>query len=273
MFVDLHLHTTASDGTFAPEELVAAAKAKDFTAIAITDHDTLAGIVPAQREGQRLGLEVIEGVELSCELGSWEVHLLGYFIRKDDSRLLAKLDALAKARRSRGREMVGRLNRLGVSVSWERVSEFAGEGTVGRLHLARALVAGGWARDPQEAFNKFLQVGKPAYVPRAKLTPREAIELIHGAGGLAVLAHPKLINGDKLISQFKAQGLDGIEVYHTRHTPYDEAKYGSMAQELELLITGGSDCHGPGGKGEVLLGQVQLPYSYLEKLKEAQKEG
>ena len=272
MLVDLHVHTTASDGTFSPHEAVASAHEKNLGAIAITDHDTLAGITPAREEGRKLGVEVIGGVELGCDLGPRELHILGYLFREDDPELTEKLSSLAQGRTYRGREMVRRLNKLGIPLPWEDVASLAGEGTVGRLHIARALIRGGWIGSHNEAFAKFLNPNRPAYVPRMRLLPGEAIELIHNAGGVAILAHPKLINGDKLIPQLRDAGLDGLEVYHTRHSWQDVAKYSKIAQELDLLITGGSDCHGPGGKGEVLMGQILVPGECLVALKEKAAE-
>jgi predicted metal-dependent phosphoesterase TrpH len=254
--VDLHVHTTASDGTFQPREAAGYARNLGLDAIAITDHDTLAGIAEARQAGARLGIEVIPGVELGCDFGHRELHILGYMFREDAPGFLDKLAQLAQARTRRGKEMVRRLNQLGIPLLWESVANLAGEGTVGRLHIARAIVQEGWAKSYNEAFAKFLNRDKPAYVPRMRLLPASAIELIHQAGGVAVLAHPKLANCDKLIPDLVEAGLDGLEVYHTRHSWQDVAKYRKMAGELGLLITGGSDCHGPGGKGEVLMGQI-----------------
>lgn len=268
LLVDLHVHTTASDGTFQPQEAVAYAAGVGLGAIAITDHDTLAAIPKAREAGETLGVEIISGVELGCDFGHRELHLLGYLFREDDPQFLEKLAHLAQARTQRGQEMVRRLNKLGLPLPWEDVATLAGDGTVGRLHLARALVLGGWAKSHSEAFAKYLNRDKPAYVPRMRLGPAEAIELIHLAGGVAILAHPKLINSDKLIPGLVDSGLDGLEVYHTRHSWQDVAKYRKMAQELGLIITGGSDCHGPAGKGEVLMGQIMVPGECLLMLKQ-----
>ena len=267
MLVDLHVHTTASDGTFSPKEAVEAAHEKKLGAIAITDHDTLAGIPQAREEGRKLGVEVIGGVELGCDLGHRELHILGYLFREADPVLTGKLSSLAQGRTRRGREIVEKLHSLGIPLPWEDVAALAGDGTVGRLHIARALLRGGWAQSHNEAFAKFLNPGRPAYVPRMRLLPTDAIELIHNAGGVAVLAHPKLANSDKLIPQLRDAGLDGVEVYHTRHSWQDVAKYSKIARELGLLMTGGSDCHGPGGKSEVLMGQILVPGECLAALR------
>ncbi len=185
---------------------------------------------------------------------------------------MAKLGEMARDRTSRAREIVRRLQKLGVPLPWEDVAALAAEGTVGRLHIARALLAGGWVGHQHEAFAKYLDKDKPAYVPRLSLPPGEAIALIHRSGGVAVLAHPKLIGDDKVIPEVAAAGLDGLEVYHTRHSWHDVAKYKKMARELGLLFTGGSDCHGPAGKGEVLLGKILAPAECLIALQERAKE-
>lgn len=272
MFVDLHVHTTASDGTFQPQEAVACAKAQNLSAIAITDHDTIDGIKPAQEAGKQLGIEVIEGVELGCDLAGREIHILGYLIRRNSQVLLAALSNLAEERTARAQEMVRRLNKLGIGVLWEDVAALAGDGTVGRLHIARVLTSGGWARDQSDAFARYLDRDKPAYVPRQRLSPAGAIELIHQAGGVAVLAHPKLIGRDQVIRELAAEGLDGIEVYHVCHDWQDVAKYKQLARKFGLLLTGGSDCHGPAGKGEVLLGKILTPIECLIQLQERARE-
>jgi 3',5'-nucleoside bisphosphate phosphatase len=267
MAVDLHIHSTMSDGTQTPEEIAAAAIEAGLYAISITDHEHVAGVAPARvAAGERL--QVLAGVEIAGELHQREVHILGYLIDCENVALLAKLAEIRRSRDSRAREMVRRLNAAGVKLKYEDVSRIAGAGSIGRPHVARALLDEGIVSHQQEAFQRFLRAGRPAYVPRYKLEVTEVISLVREAGGAAVLAHPGLCNNDKLVREVIAVGIDGIEAYHTAHTDHQRDKYLDMAEEYRLLATGGSDSHGPGGSIPVAIGSVAVPDEIVEALLE-----
>ncbi len=267
MAADLHIHSRMSDGTQTPEAIAAAAIEAGLYAISITDHEHVAGVEPAQAAaGERL--QVLAGVEIAGELDQREVHILGYLIDCENAALLAKLAEIRRSRDSRAREMVRRLNAAGVKLEYEDVSRIAGAGSIGRPHVARALLNGGIVSHQQEAFQRFLRAGRPAYVPRYKLEVTEVISLVREAGGAAVLAHPGLCNNDKLVREVIAVGIDGIEAYHTAHTDHQQDKYLEMAEEYRLLATGGSDSHGPGGAIPVAIGSVAVPDEIVEALLE-----
>jgi len=264
---DLHLHSAYSDGTFAPEEIVAQSATRGVNPIALTDHDTVAGLPEALQAGAERNVEVIPGVELSAHAGHDERHILGYFVRWQDPTFRALLHRLESERRDRLHEILRRLHRLGISLLLSEVLAIAGHGTVGRLHVARALVGRGVVRDLDEAFTRFLAAGRPAYVERTGLTVPEAIAAIRSADGLAALAHPGTAGLDRLPLLVEA-GLQGIEVFHPSHTTEDIVTLTRAATRYDLVITGGSDCHGH-AKGEVRLGQVRLPLMYVERLRHA----
>ncbi len=267
MAVDLHIHSTMSDGTQTPEEIVAAAVEAGLYAISITDHDHVGGVKPA-REAAGERLVVLPGVEVAVELRHLEVHILGYLMDCENATLLEKLAEMRRSRDSRAREMVSRLNALGVKLDYEHVCRIAGAGSVGRPHVARALLDEGVVSHQQEAFQRFLRNGGPAYVPRYRLEISEAISLVREAGGAAVLAHPGLCKNDKLVRQAIAAGLDGIEAYHVAHTDHQSDKYRRMAEEHGLLVTGGTDTHGPGGSIPVAMGSVEVPDESADALLE-----
>lgn len=250
---DFHSHSNVSDGTFTPAEVVREATRTGLTAFALTDHDTVDGIAAAQAEGRALGVEVIAGIELSVSEreGARSLHVLGLFIDPDDSRLRARLDAAHAARGQRGAQIVAKLQEHGVALELAHVQRIAGSGSLGRPHVARALVESGVCRDPDDAFDKWLRRGKPAYVPNAAFSAREAIELVHGAGGVAVLAHPPLSSGvdapgglEGFVESLVPLGLDGVEVWHPNHRPGSIRKLRKVARNFGLLETGGSDFHG-----------------------------
>lgn len=246
MKFDLHLHTTASDGTDTPEEVVLLAAQEGFGVIAVTDHDTMRGVPEAIAAGKRLGVRVIPGVEISAG-GSTEVHVLGYAVR-DPEKLEKTLFEMRQQRDERMRKMVLRLNELGVPVQLKQVTDRA-QGSVGRSHLAQELVEHGVVRDIREAFNRYLAPGRPAYVEREKLSVSQAVGLIEGCGGIPVIAHPGQNHGDSFwlkerFIELKNAGLMGIEVYHMAHSQQQTITFEHMARELGLLITGGSDYHG-----------------------------
>jgi predicted metal-dependent phosphoesterase TrpH len=272
-FADLQLHTLFSDGTYTPAELVAAAKNAKLDCIALTDHDTVDGVEETQRHCDAAGIEFIAGCELTADITeqgqSREVHILGLFVNPADEELLRALRAYKQARAARVEAMIARLNQLGVPLNREAVLATAdARSALGRLHVARALVAQTFVSDADEAFARYLGFGRPAWVAKYRVSITDAVALIHRAGGVAILAHPGIAHVDEHIPKWLEQGLDGIEVWHTKHTPAQSSNYKLLAERLGCLITGGSDCHGY-AKGKVLIGNVKLPYEYVERLREA----
>jgi len=270
MFADLHLHSHFSDGTFAPEEMVARARRCGLIAVALTDHDSVEGCERMRAACAAQGLEFVPGTELTAELHGSEVHILGYYLDITHRRLLTELARFQRARQDRIREMCARLQTLNVPLEAETVFALARCNSPGRPHVARSLVAAGHCRTLDEAFERFLKRDRPAWVPKARISAREAIALIHEAGGLAVLAHPVLNHADHLIPALAAEGLDGLECFHTKHSEPDTQRYLALATQHGLLVTGGSDCHGD-SKGRPLLGSIKLPYAYVEALQAARR--
>lgn len=267
MFADLHLHTFFSDGTYSPEELATQARRHGFQAIALTDHDTVEGCEPAARECAAVNIEFIPGTELTAEQGGHEIHILGYCLELGNRRLLSELAKFQAVRQERIREMVSRLNQLNVPLTTEAVFQLANCRAPGRPHVARALVEARLCGSLDEAFERFLKKNRPAWVPKFKMSALQAIELIHQAGGVAVMAHPGLNRTDEVIPAMVEAGLDGLECFHTKHSTATSNHYLGLAGHYHLLITGGSDCHGA-SKGRPVMGTVKLPYAHVEKLKE-----
>jgi predicted metal-dependent phosphoesterase TrpH len=265
MFADLHLHTNFSDGTYSPEELALEGKKHELSAMSLTDHDTVEGCARMAAACAANGIEFISGTELTAEQKGIELHLLGYHVALDNPKFLAEVGKFQKVRQERIREMVARLNQIDVPLQAEAVFAIANCRSPGRPHVARALVQGGFCRTLDEAFERFLKVNRPAWVPKFKMSAIDAIELIHQAGGVAVMAHPGLNRSDEVIPPMVEAGLDGIECFHSKHTPSATRRYLEMAAQKNLLITGGSDCHGM-NKGKPLIGSVKLPYQYVKKL-------
>ena len=266
-WVDLHMHSTCSDGSFSPREVVQRAAGFGFSAISLTDHDTVDGVAEAQATGAEVGIEVVPGTELSAQVGSKDVHILGYFIAVENADLLASLTRFRAARLERAEKMVVKLNQMGIHLKMAHVLAKAGTAAVGRPHVADALVEEGFVFSADEAFQKYLGYAKPAYQPKFTMTPAEAIEIIHASGGLASLAHPVLYAQDSLVGELAAQGLDGLEVMHIKHDAAAVARYSALAERYGLLKTGGSDCHGD-GRGEAVMGKVKAPGAFLEALRE-----
>ncbi|MHB9146202.1 MAG: PHP domain-containing protein [Symbiobacteriia bacterium] len=264
---DLHAHTTASDGTLTPAELVAAALDAGLRAVGICDHDTSEGVAPAQAAARGTSLEVVPGVEINTNGLGREVHVLGYFYRSEDSALTALLARMRNERQNRARRMVEKLAQGGYHLSLQRVQELAGEGAIGRPHVARALVEAGIAGSERDAFTRFLTPGCPGYVERYKLAPAEAVRTVLAAGGVPVLAHPGLVGRDELIGELAAVGVVGLEVYHPDHDTAAEERYLGLAQRYHLLVTGGSDFHGPGHGHDSSLGQASVPYAAVGALR------
>ncbi|MFQ5868055.1 MAG: PHP domain-containing protein [bacterium] len=275
LYVDLHIHSTFSDGTLTPEEIVKYASRMGLAAIAITDHDNTDGTLSAIRAGKKLGVEVVPGVELSVEPESpqdEEIHIMGYYMNWQDENFQEKLRHFREARRGRAHQILEKLGRLGIKIDPQQLFELAGKGSVGRMHVAKVLREEGFVRYLQEAFDLYLAYGKPAYIPKLRLPSQEAIELISRIGGISVIAHPVYGgNSREIIQKLKGFALDGIEVYYPHHTPEDVKRFQSWAKEFGLLITGGSDCHGGTVDDEVLIGSPRVPYEILEQLKEYRK--
>lgn len=260
-FVDLHAHSTASDGSRAPADVVREAKRIGLAAIALTDHDTVAGIDEATAMAEELGMRVVPGVELSAVEGDVETHILGLHL-SDTRELEAKLIALREMRRTRAERMVQRLNELGVRIEFASVLEQAAGGAIGRPHVARAMIAEGWAVDFRDAFDRYLGNGRPAYVTKERLVVAEATSLIHRAGGLAVLAHPSHSGTKERIAALVEQGMDGIEVRHPSHSAEDTARLAALVEHFSLVPSGGSDWHGS-ADGPRTLGMMRVPAEWL----------
>ena len=269
-FADLHLHTKFSDGTFTPEELVERAHKLGFAAIALTDHDTVEGCARAAASCAAAGLEFMAGAELTAEHEDTEVHIIGYLLDTQNQRLLEKIADFQAQRQNRIHEMVAALNRQGIPLKAESVFALANCKSPGRPHVARTLVKEKLLGNLDEAFEKYLKKGRPAWVPKTKMSALESIELIHQAGGLAVMAHPGLNRTDDIIPDLVKAGLDGIECFHTKHSTVMSERYLMIAEKYHLLVTGGSDCHGFSKKAP-LIGTVKLPYEHVEKLYAAKK--
>jgi 3',5'-nucleoside bisphosphate phosphatase len=278
--VDLHLHTTASDGVMTPSQIVNYAKNKGLLAIAITDHDTIEGLEEGIVEGDRIGLEVIPGIEISAEHSPGSMHLLGFFIDICHPLLKERLGYLQRARAERNPRMVEKLNKLGVDVTFDEVLKASGGGQVGRPHFAQVLIEKGYVRNFQEAFDRFLKKGASAYVEKMRFSPEESIHFINEANGVAVLAHPNTLqlNGyselEDLILRLVKRGLRGIEVYYPEHSALDVAQYKKLAERHGLLVTGGTDYHGIEKNGldiGVGRGEMRLPYAMVENLRAARR--
>ncbi len=267
MSVDLHIHTTYSDGGSTPEEIVGMAKSIGLEAIAITDHDTLEGIEPALRAGLSSGIEVLPGIELGSYCQGEEIHILGYLVELNNRIFMEKLAFLRETRVYRMERMVEKLRELGFPVNIEMITGLSGPGSVGRPHLAAALIKIGVVATVFEAFDRYIGAGRPAYVPRYKMEPVEAVALIKTAGGAPVLAHPGLNKMDHLLGDLIKAGLDGIEVYHPSHTAELSNYYLQIARQNGLTATGGSDYHSPGHKEGSRFGIVTVSYNVVEELK------
>jgi predicted metal-dependent phosphoesterase TrpH len=269
MRIDLHTHTTASDGMLSADALVAEARALGVGLLAVADHDTTAALDAAMAAGRRVGVEVWPAVELSCDVEAGEVHVLGYFIDHRLGWFQELLARLRDGRQHRAARMVDRLAALGAPIALERVQALADGGAIGRPHVARALVEAGHVRTVAEAFERFIGRGGPAYVERLKVTPVQAVQVVRAAGGLAVLAHPGWGQHDALIPGLLAAGLDGIEVYYPDHTPDQVERYRALARRYGLLMTGGTDFHGGGLATGVAVGSQYVPEEIVPPLRAA----
>jgi predicted metal-dependent phosphoesterase TrpH len=259
-YIDLHLHTTCSDGTLTPAEIVREALGRGLTIIAIADHDTSAGVAPALSAASGTDLWVVPAIELNTDYREQEVHVLGYGIDPEAAALRAALQKMLAGRYNRNLLILERLKELGVPVAWEKVAALAAGEVIARPHLARALVQAGHVKSVQEAFDRFLGKGAPAFIERISLTPQEACRVILESGGLPVLAHPGRINYLELIAELSPCGLRGVEVYHPDISPNKRRKLSALAKKLGLLTTGGSDYHGPDRVHMAEIGSVAVPF-------------
>ena len=266
--VDLHIHSTASDGRFSPEEIVGKATELGLTIIALTDHDSIDGIVPALSAAKAFPrLKIIPGVEISTDVPQGEVHVLGYFIDYTDDDLKAALERFRNSRQGRAQGMIARLRDLGVHIDWQRVQEIAGAGSIGRPHIARALLEKGYTTSLKEAFTRYIGRDGPAYVEREKMTPVEAVELIIRSNGLPVMAHPFTVNEpETLIAEMKTAGLVGIETYYNGYTDEEIGNLVNLAGKYDLITTGGSDYHGQDDSAETMMGGADVPLETAEQL-------
>jgi predicted metal-dependent phosphoesterase TrpH len=278
--LDLHLHTTFSDGSFSPDEVLAMADKVHVRALAITDHDTVDGIPEALEAGQRLGIEVIPGIEISSRWRESEMHILGYFLDWQDPAFHRHLARFRETRHQRNPRIIEKLNGLGVDITYDEVKALARNDSVGRPHIARMLVQKGYVTSAKEAFDRYLAEGAAAYVPRELPAPPEAIAIIRAAGGVPVLAHPSWLDRSdgiyKICDELKAVGLAGVEVHYSTHRPEQTAQYLEAARRLELLITGGSDFHGstkPDIEVGIGRGNLHVPSKLLEPLRKAAAVG
>jgi len=266
--VDLHVHSTVSDGKYSPKDIIEKAAALGLKVISLTDHDSVDGIFPANAAAETYpDLILIPGVEISTDTSDGEVHILGYFIDYNSNTLKAALERFRNSRIGRAKGMIARLADLGITIDWERVLELAGEGSIGRPHIARAMQEKGYISSFEEAFDKYIGYGKPAYVERDKMTPSEAVELVLKSEGLPVLAHPFTTgNAEKTAGELKQAGLAGIEAYYKDNTPEQTAMMLEMAERYGLLATGGSDFHGIEHGNDAMLGSVDVPLEAAERL-------
>jgi predicted metal-dependent phosphoesterase TrpH len=266
--VDLHVHSTASDGRLTPEAVVRKAAELGLKVISLTDHDSIAGVVPALKAAKEFpGLTFIPGVEISTDLLDGEAHILGYFIDYTDAALEQALQKFRDSRFNRGRKMVEKLATLGINIDWARVREIAGDGAIGRPHIARAMLEKGYITTFEEAFQKYIDHGGPAYVEREKMTPAEAVALVVRSRGLPVLAHPFTVKDpEAMVRQLKPAGLVGIEAYYKDNTPEATSATLNLAEKYGLIPTGGTDYHGIGDGKEVMIGGVEVPLSAVERL-------
>jgi predicted metal-dependent phosphoesterase TrpH len=275
--IDLHLHTTHSDGSFSTREVMAFAKQAGLTALAITDHDIVEGIAEATAIGAELGIEVVPGVEISSRLGESELHILGYFLNWTDPLLAQRLSTLRDSRHTRNPKIVQRLNELGIPITYEDVRALAGTESVGRPHIARLLMEKKFVTSAKEAFDRYLANGRPAFVDRELPEPAEAVRWIREAGGVPVLAHPTWVRTSveglrTLVRGLKEAGLGGIEVHYSTHTPSQTTEYLELARQCDLLVTGGSDFHGvtkPDIEVGIGRGQLKVSEKLLDPLRKA----
>ncbi|MDR3257000.1 MAG: PHP domain-containing protein [Endomicrobium sp.] len=273
LYVDMHIHTNYSDGVFTPQEAVEYASKIQLATISITDHDSVDGIDEALEIALKTGIEVIPGIELSSEVildsQKSEMHVLGYYIDYKSEKLKNALVVLKKARHQRAIKILEKLKKNGAELKSKDFVKNAENKSIGRLHFAKALFEEGLVGSIQEAFQRYLAYDKPAYVPKYSVSAKEAINLILSVGGVPVIAHPYYIyyNDKSVFESLVKDGLMGIEAWHIKHPESAVKRFLSLAEEFNLLVTGGSDCHGPYKEEPPVMGKVKVPYSVVESLK------
>ena len=269
--VDLHIHSTHSDGKLSLKEIVAFAKQSGLGAISITDHDTISGLAEAETECRHYRIELINGVELSVRQKTTDLHLLGYLFDSQNESIIEYAEFFRNERVKRAREIVLRLNDIGIPISFEMVQNVAGNGVLGRPHIACALLQSGYVKSFEEAFQYYLSEGCICFVPKFKISPAEAISMIHRAGGVCCLAHPGNEIADETIFQLIRLGLDGIETLHPRHSQAQVDHFREIVHAKNLVETGGTDCHGK-NPDDLLIGRLAVPYGFVERMKNRQQQ-
>ncbi len=267
--VDLHVHTTASDGLYSPAQLVGEALKRGLAAVAITDHDTMKGLQELDSTTANCSLEIVPGIEFSTFYQKKEIHLLGYYCDPENLQLQETLSKNHRDRHLRMEKMVNKLKEMDVFVELDEVLATVKGGVIGRPHLAAVLCQKGYCSTVEEAFNSYIGYNRPAYVERAPFSPGEAIAVIKEAGGFPVLAHPGLGNDDTYIPSLVHAGIKGLEVYHPEHDAASITKYLRLAREYDLVVTGGSDFHGEHSGPSLHIGTVTVDYSSLEAIKKS----
>jgi len=272
--IDLHLHTLASDGRLTPTELIQLVAKQGLEIVSITDHDSTEGLAEAYEAAKEFtNLRIIPGIEMSADIPGDEVHILGYFLDYEDPEFQAKLLEFRRGRVDRAKMMVEKLDALGVHLEWERVQHFAGDGSVGRPHIALAMVEAGYCKEPKDAFDEYLGRNGLAYAERPKMSPSEGVEMIKKVGGVPVLAHPTYMNDIEAgISSLKQVGLLGMEVYYAQYDDDTVRHLARLAREYDLIPCGGSDYHGLGNSGEPLPGTLGPPEETIQLLEEAARK-
>ena len=266
-YIDMHIHTTASDGMLTPEEVVDWAVKKKIQAIAITDHDTISGVAKAiQYSKIYRNFVVIPGIEISCSYNDEDVHILGYFIDYKSPELKYMVDKFKIHRENRGEKIVKKLKEIGLHIEYKEVKKITPNNVVGRPHIARVLIAKGYVDNMNEAFDKYLKKGTIGYVKKYKFSIKEAIDLIHNVNGIAILAHPGLLKKEETFKNIIKMNIDGLEIYHSKHSERQKNEYEKIAVENNLLITGGSDCHGRLIDKSPILGDYGITYNEFKKI-------
>lgn len=275
-FIDLHVHSTESDGTLSPHDIVCLAAEMQLSAVALTDHDTVLGLPAAREAAKKASIEFVPGLEFSTEYHGREVHILGYYMDETNPEFLQKLDHFCAAREERNRKMAIKLQEAGFSISYEILTDTYPDSVITRAHFARYLTDTGQVKDRETIFGKYLGDGCRCYVPREKITPHEAIDTIRSSGGLAYFAHPLLCRMDRdyldaFVKTLSEHGLTGLEAIYSTYLPHQERDMKRLAQKYNLLISGGSDFHGS-NKPHIRLGtgtgSLRVPYCCLEQMKE-----
>jgi len=268
--IDMHVHTTASDGQYTPTQIIEMAAQLGLGGVAVTDHDTTAGIIEAQKAAAKHGIRFLPGIEISTVAGEKDIHVLGYFTNNDDKQWQQRLGQLGATRESRNIQLIERLNELGIHITMDEVKAVSGEqGSIGRPHVAEVLIEKGIVETKQQAFDEYLGERGKAFVQPLRIHPTEAYQWIRDAGGICVLAHPGIYDDDALVEQLLAAKPDGVEVKHSDHTPEQVERYKELAARFGLIATAGSDFHGTDGEGGSFhggLGTVAADLSIYEQL-------